>query len=70
MIDILEANKDIKFQGLVKDKGDFQTIDDHMFSSINSFEGDFAELLPVVYKHIFKDENSRKRVLSLIKGWI
>lgn len=37
-----------------------------MSSSINSFEGDFAELLPLVYKYVFEDENAKKRVLILI----
>lgn len=32
----------------------------HMSSSINSFEGDFAELLPLVYKYVFKDEKSKE----------
>lgn len=66
LIDILEANKDIKYEGIIKDKDKFQTIHDHMSSSINSFEGDFAELLPQIYKHIFNDESSKNRVLSLI----
>ncbi|MDD5406720.1 MAG: ATP-binding protein [Sulfurovaceae bacterium] len=66
LIDILEVNKDIRYQGLVRDENKFQTIHDHMSSSINSFEGDFAELLPLIYKHVFKDENSRNRVLNLI----
>lgn len=66
LLDILEANKDIKYEGLVKDETKFQTIHDHMSSSINSFEGDFAELLPVIYKYIFEDNNAKKRVLDLI----
>ena len=66
LLDILESNKDIKYEGLVRDATKFQTIHDHMFSSINSFEGDFAELLPLVYKHVFEDENAKKRVLILI----
>lgn len=66
LLDILESNKDIKYEGLVRDATKFQTIHDHMSSSINSFEGDFAELLPLVYKHVFEDENAKKRVLDLI----
>jgi len=66
LVDILEANKDIKYEGLVRDEDKFQTIHDHMSSSINSFEGDFAELLPLIYKHVFEDENAKKRVLNLI----
>ncbi|WP_373030938.1 NACHT domain-containing NTPase [Sulfurovum sp.] len=66
LLDILESNKDIKYEGLVRDATKFQTIHDHMSSSINSFEGDFAELLPLVYKHAFEDENAKKRVLILI----
>lgn len=66
LIDILEANKDIKFEGVVREENKFQTIHDHMSSSINSFEGEFAELLPLVYKHVFEDKNARKRVLDLI----
>ena len=66
LLDILEASKDIKYEDLVKDETKFQTIHDHMSSSINSFEGDFAELLPLVYKHVFEDEKARKRILILI----
>lgn len=66
LLDILEANKDIKYEGLVRDATKFQTIHDHMSSSINSFEGDFAELLPLIYKHVFEDVNAKKRVLNLI----
>ncbi|WP_321315044.1 ATP-binding protein [Halarcobacter sp.] len=70
LLDILESNKDIKYKGLVRDTTKFQTIHDHMSSSINSFEGDFAELLPLVYKYVFEDENAKKRVLDLIKDVI
>lgn len=66
LLNILESNKDIKYEGLVKDATKFKTIHDYMSSSINSFEGDFAELLPLVYKHVFEDENAKKRVLILI----
>jgi len=66
LIDFLEANKDIKYGGIVRDENKFQTIHDHMNSSINSFEGDFAELLPLVYKHVFEDKNAKKRILNLI----
>ncbi len=66
LVDILEANKDIKYEGLVRDKDKFQTIHDHMSSAINSFEGDFAELLPLIYKYVFEDENAKERVLILI----
>ena len=66
LIEFLEVNKDIKYEGLIRDDKKFQTIHDHMSSSINSFEGDFAELLPLVYKYVFKDEKSKERVLNLI----
>lgn len=66
LLDILEENKDIKYESLVRDSTKFQTIHDHMSSAINSFEGDFAELLPIIYKHVFEDENAKKRVLNLI----
>ncbi|QOG13164.1 NACHT domain-containing protein [Arcobacter sp. FWKO B] len=66
LLDILESNKDIKYEGLVRDATKFQTIHDHMSSSINSFEGDFAELLPLIYKYVFENENAKKRVLNLI----
>lgn len=70
LLDILESNKDIKYEGLVRDATKFQTIHDHMSSSINSFEGDFAELLPLIYKYVFEDENAKKRVLILINEFI
>ncbi|WP_066152753.1 NACHT domain-containing protein [Aliarcobacter cryaerophilus] len=70
LLDILESNKDIKYEGLVRDATKFQTIYDHMSSSINSFEGDFAELLPLVYKYVFEDENAKKKVLDLINDVI
>ncbi|MDD2828955.1 MAG: ATP-binding protein [Sulfuricurvum sp.] len=70
LITILEANRDIKYEGLIRDKDKFQTIHDYMSSSINSFEGDFAELLPLVYKNVVNDENSTKRVMSLIDNVI
>ena len=66
LIDILEANKDVKYQGLIKEKDKFQTIYDHISSAINSFEGDFAELLPLVYKHIHEDAVNSQRILNLI----
>lgn len=66
LIDILEANRDIKYENLVKDENKFQTIHDHMSRAINSFEGDFAELLPLVFKSVFNDEVARERVLKLI----
>lgn len=65
-IDILEVNKNIRYEGLVRDNEKFQTIHDHISSAINSFEGEFAELLPLVCKSVFNDENGKKRVLSLI----
>ncbi|MDD3597835.1 hypothetical protein [Sulfuricurvum sp.] len=70
LITILEANRDVKYEGLIRDKDKFQTIHDYMSSSINSFEGDFAELLPLVYKNVVKDENSTKRVMRLIDNVI
>jgi len=66
LLDILESNKAIKYESLVRDATKFQTIHDHMSSSINSFEGNFAELLPLIYKHVFENENAKKRVLILI----
>ena len=66
LIDILEADRDIKYENLVRDKNKFQTIHDHMSSAINSFEGDFAELLPLVFKSVFDNETARQRVLKLI----
>lgn len=65
-IDILEANQNIRYEDLVRNQNKFQTIHDYMSRAINSFEGDFAELLPLIYKHIFKNENAKKRVLTLI----
>lgn len=65
-IDILEANKNIRYEGLVRDQDKFQTIHDHMSSAINSFEGEFAELLPLVYKSTSDNESGKKRVLNLI----
>lgn len=69
-IDILETNQNIRYEGLVRDQEKFQTIHDHMSSAINSFEGDFAELLPLVYKNVFHNESGKKRVLSLINDVI
>jgi len=66
LLDILEKNKDIQAEGLVRDETKFQTIYDHLLSSINSFEGDFAELLPLIYKLVFEDYNAKERVLNLI----
>lgn len=65
-IDLLEANKNIRYEGLVRDQDKFQTIHDHISCAINSFEGEFAELLPLVYKSICDDESGKKRVLNLI----
>lgn len=70
LITILEVNRDVKYEGLIRDKDKFQTIHDYMSSSINSFEGDFAELLPLVYKNVVNDENSTKRVMRLINNVI
>ena len=70
LLDILESNKDIKCEGLVRDATKFQTIHDHISSSINSFEGDFAELLPLIYTHVFEDTTAKKRVLDLINDVI
>lgn len=69
-IDLLEANKNIRYEGLVRDQEKFQTIHNHMSSAINSFEGEFAELLPLVYTNVFHDESCKKRVLSLINNVI
>lgn len=69
-IDILEANKNIRYKESVIDQEKFQTIHDHMSSAINSFEGEFAELLPLVYKNVFHDESGKKRVLYLINDII
>jgi len=66
LIDFLENNKDIKYEGLIRDTDKFQTIHDHMSSSINSFEGDFAELLPLIYKQVYQDKNSKDKILILI----
>jgi hypothetical protein len=66
LIDFLETNKDIRYEGIIKEKDKFQTIHDHMSSSINSFEGDFAELLPLVYKEVYQDKNSKNKILKLI----
>jgi hypothetical protein len=67
VVDFLEANKNISYEGIIRDKDKFQTIHEHMSSAINSFEGDFAELLPLVYKHIGKDDDNKRRVLTLIE---
>ncbi len=67
---ILEANQNIRYEGLVRDQEKFQTIHDHMSSAINSFEGEFAELLPLVYTNVFHDESGKKRVLSLVNNII
>jgi len=66
LIDILETNKNIKYEGVIREEDKFQTIHDHISRSINSFEGDFAELLPLIYKYTYKEENHKKRVLNLI----
>jgi hypothetical protein len=66
LIDILEANKNVKYEGLIRKKDKFQTIYDHISSAINSFEGDFAELLPLVYKHLHKNTINNQRILDLI----
>lgn len=69
LLDILEKNKDVE-SDLTRDVTKFQTIYDHMSNTINSFEGDYAELLPLIYKHVFQNENAKKRVLKLINGVI
>lgn len=66
LIAILETNKDVKHEGLIREKDKFQTIHDHMSSAINSFEGDFAELLPLIYKHLHEDTLNSQRILNLI----
>lgn len=66
LIDILETNKNVKYEGLIREKDKFQTIHDHISSAINSFAGDFAELLPLVYKHIYEDAQNSQRILNLI----
>lgn len=66
LIDILETNKDVKYEDLIREEDKFQTIHDHISSAINSFEGDFAELLPLVYKHIHEDAVNSQRILNLI----
>jgi hypothetical protein len=66
LIDILETNKDVKYEDLIKEEDKFQTIHDHISSAINSFAGDFAELLPLVYKHIHEDAVNSQRILNLI----
>lgn len=66
LIDFLENNKNVHCEGIIREKDKFQTIHDHMTSSINSFEGDFAELLPLVYKYVYENESLRNRVNILI----
>lgn len=66
LINILEADQNIKYENLVKDEKKFQTIHDHISRAINSFEGDFAELLSLVYKSVSHDEEAKKRILKLI----
>lgn len=66
LIDVLETNKDVKYQGLIKEKDKFRTIHDHISSEINSFEGNFAELLPLIYKHLYKDVKNSQKILNLI----
>jgi vacuolar-type H+-ATPase subunit E/Vma4 len=66
LINIFENNKNRTYQNNIEDDEKFQTIDDYIHSSINSFEGDFAEILPLIYKCIYKDEKSRVRILNLI----
>lgn len=66
LINILEADQNIKCENLVQEEKKFQTIDNHISRAINSFEGDFAELLPLVYKSVFHNEEAKKRVLKLI----
>ncbi len=70
LLDILEANKNIKYEGLVRDENKNPTISDHINSSINSFEGNFAGLLPLIYKNVYANEKATKRVLNLINGII
>ena len=70
LINILEADQNIKCENLVKDENKLQTIHDHISCAINSFEGDFAELLPLVCKRVFDDEEARERVLELISNVI
>lgn len=65
-IEILKTNKDIKHENLVRDESKYRTIDDHISSAINSFEGEFAQLLPLVYKSVFHNEEAKKKVLKLI----
>ncbi len=66
LIKFLENNKNITYEGIIREENKFQTIYDHMSSAINSFEGDFAELLPIIYKYVYKNEDMRDKVNVLI----
>jgi len=66
LIDILEANKNIRYEGLVRDEDKFQTIDDHISNAIKSFEGEFAKLLPFIFKAVYNNIDNRERILTLI----
>lgn len=70
LINILEADQNIKCENLVQEEKKFQTIDNHISRAINSFEGDFAELLPLVYKSVMHNEEAKKRILRLINNVI
>ncbi|MBN2835364.1 MAG: hypothetical protein JXR48_10390, partial [Candidatus Delongbacteria bacterium] len=65
-INFLEANKNITHEGVLRDSNRFQSINDHLTSSINSFEGRFAEILPLVFINIHNDKYLRERVMILI----
>ena len=70
IINILEANQNNKSEIFEKDENKFEIIHDHISTAINSFEGDFAKLLPLVYKSVFTDTENKKRVLKLINNII
>jgi len=70
LLDFMEKNKEIKYEGVVGEKNKLLTIYDQELSAINSYEGKFAELLPLIYIQIHKDKVLRQRVLKLIHSII
>jgi hypothetical protein len=66
MLHFLEEHQDLSCENIIKKENKFHSIHDHMTSSINSFEGDFAELLPALYKFKYYDKDIRERVERLI----
>lgn len=66
VLDILENSKNIKYESIVREKDKFQTIHEHRSNSINSFEGDFVALLPLIFKTVYKDKAYETRVLKMI----